>query len=102
MRVRKENGSEGEAEKIRIEKKFYYTKENGKRVNLLNLGVPGYNTIRPSAPPKKFAKVIKTALSELDPKKDLQGTIRITYYGKYPEKPHRDEYVAIGRRIKTY
>lgn len=87
--------------KIKNNKKFYYTKENGKRVNLLNLGVPGHNTIRPSAPPKKFAKVIKTALSQLDPKKDLPDTIRITYCGKYPENHLRKEYVAIGWIIKT-
>lgn len=87
--------------KIKNNKKFYYTKENGKHVNLLNLGVPGHNTIRPSAPPKKFAKVIKTALSELDPKKDLPDTIRITYCGKYPENHLRKEYVAIGWIIKT-
>lgn len=88
--------------RIKKNKKFYYKKENGKRVNLLNLGVPGYNTLRPYAPSKKFSRVIESALSEINSNGHLPEAIKIYYSGIYPDKPQMNEYVAIGWRIKAY
>lgn len=87
--------------RIEKNKKFYYIKENGKRVNILNLGRPGHNTLRPHTPPEKFSKIIKSAVSELNSNR-LPEAIKIYYSGMYPDKPQRNEYVTIGWRIKAY
>jgi hypothetical protein len=88
--------------KIENNSNFYYVKRNGRRVYLLNLGIPGHNNICPLSPHKKFDKIMSSALSDLNLKVGLPEKIRITHYGKFPNQPKRSEYIAIGWKIRTY
>lgn len=88
--------------KIENNKKFYFITSKGRRVNLFNLGVPGANNIHPAAKGGHFSPLYESALKELNLKDELPDRIRVTFYGRFPDTKKRNDYVAIGWKIKTY